>query len=91
MEELSSSVVARVASKWYSLGIELGLTTDFLDAVEQNYPRDSLRCCTKVFQQWLLQPEPDRSWDKLIQALNSSSIAQSNLAQELSEKYSFAS
>ena len=87
MQELSSSVVARVIPNWHPLGVELGLDVTFLQTLENDYPRDSKRCCTEMFRQWLFQPELTPSWDKLIEALNSSNVAQRKLAQELSEKY----
>ena len=86
LQELSSSVVARVIPKWHPLGIQLGLDPAFLQTLEITYPRDLQRRCTEMFRQWLMQPELNPSWDTLIQALNSSSVAQRDLAQELSEK-----
>ena len=91
LAELSSNVVVRVAPNWFLLGIELSLSVDVLKMIEMDYVGQSQRCCLEMFIQWLKQPEVNPSWDKLIQALNSSSIAQRDLAQELSEKYSVTS
>ena len=84
-------MVGKVTPNWYSLGVQLGLQPAFLQTLEINYPQDAQRRCNEIFRQWLMQPELNPSWDKLIQALNSSTIAQRDLAQDLSEKYNVGS
>ena len=83
MPELTSHVIMKVVTKWHSLGIQLGLPPELLNAIEQNYSKDSQRCCEQVFKDWLVRPELDPSWSVLIEALESDAVSQKRVACEL--------
>lgn len=61
LRELCSYVIVNAAKKWHSLGIQLGLPSELLDATEQNYSKDSQWCCEEIFKEWLVHPELDPS------------------------------
>ena len=76
-------MIMKVEAKWYSLGIQLGLPPELLNAIEQNYSKDSQQCCVKMFHEWLVRPELKPSWSSLIEALNSEFLSQRDVACEL--------
>ena len=76
-------MIMKVVTKWYSLGIQLGLPPELLNTIEQNYSKDSQRCCEQVFKDWLVRPELDPSWSVLIEALESDAVSQKRVACEL--------
>ena len=67
VELLNIYVRDKVASNWYDLGVQL-LTTEQLDNIKHNYPANSGKCCTKMFEHWL-KVDDEASWNKLIAAL----------------------
>ncbi|XP_019851087.1 PREDICTED: uncharacterized protein LOC100637079 [Amphimedon queenslandica] len=40
-------------TKWYELGLRIGLKKNTLDAIEKNHPHDVSRCMTECLSQWL--------------------------------------
>ena len=56
------------AAKWYQLGVQLEIDSATLSTIESNHPRDALRCMTEVLD-WWLRNAPERSWEKLAEAL----------------------
>ena len=59
-----------VGAKWHDLGIELLNSNDVgeLKTIEAEYPSDVNKCCTKMFDLWLMK-QPTASWNQLIEAL----------------------
>lgn len=55
-------------TRWYSLGIQLGLAPGTLNNIEGNHPRDADRCKIDVLD-WWLRNEQDATWEKLAHAL----------------------
>ena len=89
IQELSSA-----ASKWRSIGIELGLKEVDLKSIESNHPRQPLECLRDVIIKW----SSNDGWPSdvgaarrrgaLIKALRSPSVEEMQLADQLTEKYS---
>ena len=40
-------------TRWYELGLRLGLHKNTLDSIERNHPGDVSRCLTECISQWL--------------------------------------
>ena len=58
-----------VATRWYSLGLELlDSNTAVLDVIKTSHQRDDDRC-REMFKKWL-EMKPDASWSQLVTALN---------------------
>ena len=57
-----------VATCWYKLGLELGVSPYDLDVIEGNYPRDREMCKLKMFGAWL-RGDADSTYEKLVKAL----------------------
>ena len=64
---LNSYVKNKVAPNWYNLGVQL-LNTEHLDGIKWDYPANTSKCCTKMFEDWL-KVDIEASWNKLIAAL----------------------
>ena len=82
------------ANKWRSIGAQLGLNELELKSIESNHPRQHLDCLRDVIFKWLyLSDRPPeigtaRRWTSLIDALRSSSVGETQLADQLTKKYS---
>ena len=53
-----------VATRWYSLGLQLMDDSGVLDKIKSNYPNDVESCCNEMFKKWL-EMTPNASWDQL--------------------------
>ena len=56
------------SSKWYDLGLSLGLLDPKLKTIEKDYPSDSDRCLRECLSLWL-QTDDKATWTKLVGAL----------------------
>ena len=72
-------------TKWYNLGLGLGITADSLDAIELVNVKTPDRCFRAMLTQWLRQDSPKPTWRALIEALRSPSVDESVLAQDIAE------
>ena len=69
LRDLATHVIPSVATKWYSLGLQL-LDPKYeneLNTIEED-TRNTATCCRKMFSKWLNTDE-HASWNKLIEAL----------------------
>ena len=75
-----------IGDHWFDLGVELLDDCDQgeLDTIEQKFPLNAKRCCTKMFQLWLSRCT-SASWDDFIHALQA--IELSNVAAIVSRFY----
>ena len=61
--------VSGVAAQWYDLGVQLlDNATGVLDVIKADHPNDASKCCTIMFEKWLMM-KPDASWSQLVTAL----------------------
>ena len=56
------------SSKWYDLGLSLGLLDPKLKTIKEDYPRDSDGCLRECLSSWL-QTDDKATWTKLVGAL----------------------
>ena len=68
-------------TKWYHLGLELGISSDDLDIIQKHEVEDRLRL---MFQKWL-QVSEDHSWRMVCNALRT--IGENSLAAKLTDKF----
>ena len=64
LRELSNLPVTR----WYFLGLQLGVDEHALEVIEKNYPQDIEMCKLKMFRTWL-NTDPSATYKKLNQRL----------------------
>ena len=66
--QLKDLVLVRT-TKWYNLGLQLGIEDTELDVIEENNPKDIDACKRKMFKIWLrITPSP--SYQQLVEALH---------------------
>ena len=75
-----------IGEQWFDLGVELLDDRDVgdLDTIKQNYPHNTKKCCTEMFQLWLSRCT-SASWDDFIYALQA--IELNYVADEVSQFY----
>ena len=84
MDDLASVLTAvwEGRAKWYYIGLELGLTTGTLNAIQKDNPHDTGMCFTNTLETWLRQSEHP-SWSDLAKSLRSPPMGLGQLAEEL--------
>lgn len=73
-------------SKWYNIGIQLGLTVGILDAIRHDHHDQSVDCLREMLIAWL-KHDFDATWERLIEALRTSVVAEMKLSHVLEAKY----
>lgn len=71
-------------TKWYPLGLKLGVDEDNLDFIEGNKRNDIAGAMQDMYKAWLDEGE-DPTWWKLIEKLRE--LKQNALARKLEEKF----
>jgi hypothetical protein len=79
-ELLNQLYPARV--KWYNLGLALGLHSDDLDAIRQQYNNAPDDCLREMLKAWLSTKQNPRKED-IIEALQVPSVGYASLAKDL--------
>ncbi len=74
-----------ICSKWYNIGLGLGLTAGTLDATKAPF-KEHEDCLRDMLKKWL-NSSPDPSWQSLIQVLRSPIVGKEPLASHLETKY----
>ena len=84
--DLNIHVVPSVAIKWKALGEVLLhrdiVETGYLEIIEKDNPKDVVECCKQMFIKWL-ETDKDASWERLLTALQSSSVQLIFLAEQI--------
>ena len=70
-------------SKWYHIGLFLGIPAGTLDAVRETQRGDCDKCYTEMLKVWLRGVYPQPTWSALSDALKSPSVGCGKLAQQL--------
>lgn len=80
----TKDLVLLQTTKWYSLGLQLGIEDTELDVIEENNPKDINVCQRKMFKAWLkITPSP--SYQQLVEALYT--VGEISEADRLCKKY----
>ena len=82
---LKESFAAR--SKWYYIGLELGVEASELDAIKKDNPDAVKDCYLETLKCWLKGVAPKPTWTALAEALASDMVDEVGLAEKLREKY----
>ena len=73
---------------WRAVGIQLGLSTDALDGIQQESAK-SVSSCIVAYEMVFNQcPATLRTWGSIIQALRKPAVGNDELAYSLEQKYS---
>ena len=72
-----------VKTDWYNLGLELGQRVPTLDGIDAKYSGDPLQCFRQVLKEWLKGVNPPPTWQAMVNALKSHTVAQYHLAEQI--------
>ena len=72
-----------VNTKWYNLGLELGLRPPTLDSIDAKYNSDPSQCFRQVLKEWLNGVNPPPTWQAMVNALKSPTVSQYKLAEQI--------
>ena len=77
-------------TKWYNLGLRLGLKASLLDTIRSKFQGDPNECLREMLKEWLklgLAGEAGPTWHKLVRALASTAVGEAALASKLKSRY----
>ena len=80
--DLMSKVAAKCPSKWWEVGILLGMTYGELNTWKREYGENSCQCFSAIFGTWMSRAR-NCSWAAIITALKAPLVGQTRLAEEL--------
>ena len=72
-----------VNTEWYNVGLELGLHASTLDSIYAKYSGDPSQCFRHVLKEWLKGVNPPPTWQAMINALESPTVAQYQVAKQI--------
>lgn len=88
MNDLMNEVAAKVsANKWRIFAIQLSLGCKCIDDIEYKHRGNVANCFIDVFHQWHIQQTSPYTWKTVVDALRSSSVDETVLAEKISEKF----
>ena len=61
-------------SRWYYIGLELGIDAGTLEAIKQSNREKCDDCFQEMIQQWLRNDSPDPTWEQLDKALKAKTV-----------------
>ena len=78
------SMVWEARSRWYNIGLELGISVETLDCIRQNDRDDAEKCFIDMIKRWLQSDEvEDKSFKAMSTALKSPLVGREQVAEEL--------
>ena len=83
LPDLVEHVGSFVSTKWYELGLRLGVNVHILDSIEHDV-RECNKAYRKMFQAWL-RDHRNGIWNDVIAALRSNSVKEDGVADKLEE------
>ena len=84
-KELKDLVTLRVAHKWFSIGIRLGMSGEQLEEIQENSNDIPDRCLGNLFYEWEQNPHKDKpfTWGTFIEVLRSVKVGEKSFANKL--------
>lgn len=77
------STIFGARSKWYSIGIELNIDPNDLDAVKEKHQSDPDKCFIEVLTIWLRGNYSKRVWTTIVNALKAKAVGFGELAERV--------
>jgi len=79
---LTELVTPSMATKWFEMGLQLGVDSKELKTIQHD-SRDSKAACGAMFMEWLDNTKTEKSWKRILTALSSRSVGRNTLAESL--------
>ena len=85
-KQIQDLVIQGAAPSWRSIGIELLNDNDVrqITIINQDHPTDHQKCCQLMFDYWI-KNYPQRTWQELLDALESQAVGLKSLAHEIKQ------
>jgi len=77
-----------VRTEWYNLGLELGQRPSTLDSIAAKHSSDPAQCFRQVLKLWLNGVNSPPTWQEMVNALKSPTVAQHQLAKQIQTELS---
>ena len=90
LRDTSNDVVPSMACHWFELGQALDIDLAQLNIIDHQYGSAGNlqeRYRRLLCDWWEQTPEQDRTWEHIVKALESNSVKQHQLANQIREKY----
>ena len=81
IKHLTDLVVPNMATKWFEMGLQLGVNPKELTTIQHD-AKNSKEACIMMFMEWLGNTN-NPSWQKVLDALCARSVRESTLAKNL--------
>ena len=75
------SFLEPVSEKWSEIAQELGMSEEARHTISEASPTNSIMCCSRMVEEWLMCSEVSPSWHALTEALRTLNMEQ--LAEEI--------
>ena len=75
------SFLEPVSDKWAEIAQELGMSEEARHTISEASPTNSIMCCSRMVEEWLMGSEVSPSWHALTEALRTLNMEQ--LAEEV--------
>lgn len=79
--------IFHIRSKWFSLGIQLKMNPDDLEAIKVRHNNDPDACLLDLLTTWLKNLDPKPTWESLASALKSKALGNEQLSERVRQKY----
>lgn len=77
-------LVLDVASKWYELGLQLGVKESNLKNIEHDYGGSGVQTCLReMLSVWLKMIDPRPSWERLVSSICHQTVGNPALAEKI--------
>ena len=74
-------------SKWFTLGIELKMSVNSLEAIKQKNKENPDDCLTEMLLEWLKQANPKPTWSCIVSALREPTVGLEQLAESIENQH----
>ena len=80
-QHFTDLVVPNMATKWFEMGLQLGVDPKKLKIIKDD-AKNTKEACIMMFMEWL-DSGTEKSWRKVLGALRSRSVGENTLAKNL--------
>ena len=82
-----NKVATVIPTKWWHVGIQLGVENTQLDMIKQRCANEPLQCFAEVFSEWKRRMTTPFSWKTITEALKSELVGENMLAHKLQAEF----
>ena len=84
ISDLMNKVASKAKGKWTTIGTQLKIEWDEIQAISQRYQNPS-DCYTEMFCQWKKKGDPPFTWATIVKVLRTDSVRENKVADSIVE------